>query len=205
MHAHGARGEHDRTDHRPQKDVAATEAGYRQFGHRGGDVGVVERKRLAVGIGRLGPYEGGAACVMQVCVVQDGKARIVEQVRPDRRVRGGIAKLVDGQVVLAPVMPPDEVVRRLHADLPGCRRVVGCAPGGHVTTIDEDVDTRPLCRERGRQFDRTAGHAARLRRPRGKPRETHDVSLSARVAGCEQRPAAFGQVGEQLTWFLAVR
>ena len=51
------------------------------------------------------------SCEVQLAVVQDDQARESEEVGPHVVMTGGVAQLVDGQVVGVPLMLPDEVMR----------------------------------------------------------------------------------------------
>jgi NADH:ubiquinone oxidoreductase subunit 6 (subunit J) len=89
-------------------------------------------------------------------------------------VRRRVAELIDHEVVLPPVMTPDEIVRRLNAHLTRADCVVRRGPRGrHAATIDEHINGPAARGEDPRHVDGAAGDAGGLRRPRGKPGETH--------------------------------
>ena len=74
---------------------------------------------MRIVIGELGPVsfdiaarkEVVTARGLQVAVVDDDKSRVAGQVRPHVVMRGGIAELVDDEIVGVPRVPPDNVMR----------------------------------------------------------------------------------------------
>ena len=91
------------------------EAGDGQLGQIRIGPGVIGGKLRAVVCRSPGPEERCRTGMMEVRIVQHREARIPEQIRPDVIMMGGIADLINHQVIGLYAMPPDELVRRAFA------------------------------------------------------------------------------------------
>ncbi len=116
--------------HRPGVIQLVVEAGHRQLRQvRAGGRMVPGELGPIVG-GAFGPEQRRGARVVQMRVVQHREPGIPEQIRPEKVVVGGVAELVDGQIVRIEPMAPDELVRR-----PG----PGHKPGHRLIHVDVDL------------------------------------------------------------------
>ena len=121
--------------------------------------GVVVLKFLAVLGDALAVEQAPRARVVQPGVVQDDETRIAREVGPHVVVAGGVAQVVDDEVVGRASCPPDEVVR-------------------HVFGIRIDLESP---RQLSQQLGAVGRDAGSLRRKRRKPGKTHGLVV---VVGC---------------------
>ena len=97
---------------------------------------------------------------MQLRVVQDDEAGVVEEVGPHVVVARGVSQLKDRQVVGLPALLPDEIVRVEDLGFAGKRRAV-----------DEDLDGLVPLPQQRQNFRRVRSNPRSAGRERRKPRD----------------------------------
>ena len=164
VHDREPRRPQQQTDVRPQPEQRAAEAlGHQAAGvGRGGRMVRRELPQVVVAAGVPSAQQRLGAGLVHLGVVQHDQPRVAEQVAPHVAVTGGVAELVDHQVVRRRAGGATRSPAR-----PGSRRRDRRLDRGRRRR----PPSRPRARSRGRSLRRVRGDARRRRRHRAEPRD----------------------------------